>query len=147
MQWLAILIGLTIVAAGAGALSGLHLLTTAERAADAQKSAGARPVASVFAGNARLHKLTPVVTNLEAPQGLWARIEASIVTDNISEEDANILAVHINEDITAYLRSVSLPQIEGARGLQFLREDLNERAVIRSGGKIRELVIESLVIQ
>lgn len=147
MKWIATLIALTLLSAGAGALSALQLLSTAERLVDAQKSAGERPVTSTFSGNTRLHKLTPVITNLEAPPGLWARIEASMITDSMSEEDANILAVQINEDITAYLRSVSLPQIEGARGLQYLREDLNERAAIRSGGKIRELVIETLVVQ
>ena len=38
-------------------------------------------------------------------------------------------------------------QFEGSRGLQHLRDDLSERANIRSSGKVRELIIETLVIQ
>ncbi len=40
-----------------------------------------------------------------------------------------------------------MAQVEGASGLQHLREDLNERAVLRSKGAIRELIVESLVVQ
>ena len=38
-------------------------------------------------------------------------------------------------------------QIEGANGFQNLREDLNERARVRSGGRVREVVIQSLVVE
>ena len=48
----------------------------------------------------------------------------------------------IGDDIVAYLRTVSLAQIEGPRGLAASRQDLNERAAIRSAGKVRELIIE-----
>jgi flagellar FliL protein len=47
----------------------------------------------------------------------------------------------------AYLRTLHLPQLEGASGLQALREDLAERVRLRSGGKVREFVIETLVVQ
>ena len=40
-----------------------------------------------------------------------------------------------------------MPQLEGVRGLQYLREDLNERAILRSDGKVRELIVEGLVVQ
>ena len=59
----------------------------------------------------------------------------------------HVLAAQISEDMVSYLRTLSPAQIEGARGLQYLREDLNERAAIRSSGKVRELIIETLVIQ
>jgi flagellar FliL protein len=47
----------------------------------------------------------------------------------------------------AYLRTLALSQIEGAGGLQALREDLAERVRLRSNGRARELVIETLVVQ
>ena len=65
----------------------------------------------------------------------------------MNEEEANILVARVGEDVVAYLRTISPAQIEGARGLQYLREDLNERAAIRSSGKVRELIIETLVVQ
>lgn len=146
-QWLSSFLVLTLVALAAGGLAGLQLMDAAERAAEAQRNASARPVASAFTANARLRRLNPVVTNLAEPASVWARVEASMVTDSLSEEEASLLGARITEDVVAYLRSVSLPQLEGARGLQYLREDLNERAALRSGGKVRELIIETLVLQ
>jgi flagellar FliL protein len=147
MRLIAAILVLTLVAIGAGALAGLHLFAAAERAADAKKVATPSPIASSYAGSARLRKLPPIVTNLAAPANNWARVEASMVTDSMSDEDAGILAAHISEDIITYLRSASVTQFEGARGLQHLRDDLSERASIRSSGKVRELIIETLVIQ
>jgi flagellar protein FliL len=138
---------LTLLALGAGGVTGFHLIVTAERAADARKNVVSPPIATTYAGTARLHKLSPVVTNLAAPANNWARVEVSMVTDSMNDEEAGILAAHVSEDIVAYLRSASVAQFEGARGLQHLRDDLTERANVRSSGKIRELIIETLVIQ
>ncbi|MBR0968554.1 flagellar basal body-associated FliL family protein [Bradyrhizobium diazoefficiens] len=146
MRLIAAILVLTLVAIGAGALAGLHLFAAAERVADAKKTA-TPPLASSYAGSARLRKLSPIVTNLAAPANNWARVEASMVTESMSDEDAGILAAHISEDIVTYLRSATVGQFEGARGLQHLRDDLAERANIRSSGKVRELIIETLVIQ
>ena len=49
---------------------------------------------------------------------------------------SNALAAAIAEDIVAYLRTVPLAQLEGPSGFLHLREDLNDRARIRSGGKV-----------
>jgi flagellar FliL protein len=147
MQWLAVLLLLTAVSAGAGVLSSLHLMSTVQRIADSQKDVHDQPVASAFSPNARLRKISPVVTNLASPPGSWIRVEASVITDQLTEEEGTVLAARVGEDIASYLRTVSPAQIEGARGLQYLREDLNERAAIRSSGKVRELIIETLVVQ
>jgi flagellar protein FliL len=148
MQWIVIVLVLTLVSAASGGFLGLHLVSTAERVSEAQKAAAAsRPVATQYTGSARLRRLPTVVTNLMSSTGAWARLEASLVLDDVRDGDADALAAHITEDITAYLRTVALPQLEGVRGLQYLREDLNERAKVRSGGKVRELIIETLVVQ
>jgi flagellar FliL protein len=57
------------------------------------------------------------------------------------------MAAAIAEDVVAYLRTVPITQLEGPSGLLHLREDLNDRARIRSGGKVKELVIQSLVLE
>jgi flagellar FliL protein len=147
VQWLAALLLLTVLSAAAGGLSSQYLLSTGQRMADSQKEPPERPVATGFSPSARLRKIAPVVTNLASPAGAWIRLEGSIITDHLNDEEAGILVSRIGEDIVSYLRSVSPAQIEGARGLQYLREDLNERAAIRSGGKVRELIIETLVVQ
>lgn len=56
------------------------------------------------------------MTNLGAPANNWARIEASMVTDSMSDEDAGILAAHISEDIVTYLRSATVAQFEDRAG-------------------------------
>ena len=113
MRLIAAIIVLTLVAIGAGALAGLHLFAAAERVADAKKGATPPPIASSYAGSARLRKLSPIVTNLAAPANNWARVEASMVTDSMSDEDAGILAAHISEDIVTYLRSASVDAVRG----------------------------------
>jgi flagellar FliL protein len=147
MQWLLVLLLVTGLAAGAGALSSLHVLATVQRIVESQKEVPERPVASAFSATAKLRKIPPVVTNLAEPPGAWIRVEASIVTDALNEEEATVLVARLGEDVTSYLRTITPAQIEGPRGLQYLREDLNERAAIRSSGKVRELIIETLVVQ
>jgi flagellar FliL protein len=147
MQWLGALLLVTALSVGAGALASLQLMSTFQRISENQKEAPEKPISSAFNANDRLRKITPVVTNLAAPPNAWIRMEASIVTDKLTEEEASIVVARIGEDVAAYLRTLTPAQIEGARGLQYLREDLNERALTRSSGKVRELIIETLVVQ
>jgi len=148
MKWMAAIALLTLVSAATGGLLGLHLLSAGERVSEAQRVApGSKPVATYYTGSARLRRLAPIVTNLVSPSGTMARLEASLVLDNVDDDDASLLAARISEDIVTYLRTLAVPQLEGVRGLQYLREDLNERATVRSGGKVRELIIETLVVQ
>ncbi|KAA2237381.1 flagellar basal body-associated FliL family protein [Salinarimonas soli] len=92
-------------------------------------------------------RLAPIVTNLARPTETWIRLEGSIVLDGVEGEKARVLAAEIGGDVLAYLRTLALSQIEGAGGLQSLREDLAERVRLRSNGRARELVIETLVVQ
>jgi flagellar FliL protein len=147
MQWFGALLLVTALSVGAGALASLQLMSTFQRISENQKEAPEKPISSAFNANDRLRKITPVVTNLAAPPNAWIRMEASIVTDKLTEEEASIVVARIGEDVAAYLRTLTPAQIEGARGLQYLREDLNERALTRSSGKVRELIIETLVVQ
>jgi flagellar FliL protein len=91
--------------------------------------------------------MPPIVTNLGAPKDTWIRLEASIVFDAKTIPHPETLADEIASDELAYLRTVSLSQIEGPIGLQNIRQDLNERAAIRSNGKVSELIIRTLVVQ
>lgn len=139
---------LTALAAGGGGLLGMHILSVAERMIEEQRAQPKAPVrVSKYMATGKVLRLQPIVTNLSAPPGVFARIEASLVTDKLNDEEAAVMASRIGEDLVAFLRTTSLAQIEGGAGLQHLREDLNERALIRSGGKVREIVIETLVVQ
>jgi flagellar FliL protein len=91
--------------------------------------------------------LPPVVTNLAAPSEVWVRVEASLIFEGKTLPHGEALAGEIAGDILAFMRTVTLPQIQGVAGLQHLRQDLAERVATRSEGKVREIVIRSLVVQ
>jgi flagellar FliL protein len=58
-----------------------------------------------------------------------------------------IVSPYTGQDVLAYIRTLSLAQIQGPSGLLHLREDLNERVRLRSKGAIQELVLETLIVQ
>nr|WP_247322780.1 flagellar protein [Bradyrhizobium sp. 141] len=138
MRLIAAIVVLTLVAIGAGALAGLHLFAAAERAADAKKSATPPPLASSYAGSARLRKLSPIVTNLAAPANNWARIEASMVTESMNDEEAGILAAHISEDIVTYLRRLGRAVRGIARAPASARrpDRARQHPLVRQGSRI-----------
>lgn len=132
---------LIVALIGAGAGATLEALRPAAIDGEKPKEAPApAPPSTVY-------DLPPVVTNLGAPQDTWIRLEASIVFDPKALPNPEAVAGKISEDLLAYLRTVSLKQLEGPVGLQSIREDLNDRAAVRSGGKVRELVLRTLVVQ
>jgi len=88
--------------------------------------------------------LPPITTNLSFPSDNWIRLEVALVFRDLPEEP---LADRINEDILAYLRTVSLQQIEGPRGFQYLHDDLAERARLRSEGKVTDVIFRTFVIE
>lgn len=140
---------LTLLAAGAGALWGTRVIGTVEstvmkRMEDATPHLSVNPA---MAGSLVLKKLSPIVTNLAAPSNTWVRIEAALVMDQKAAQGADQMIGAVTEDILAFLRSVTARQLEGAAGLRNLREDLTERIAIRSKGLVRDIVIETLVVQ
>jgi flagellar protein FliL len=103
--------------------------------------------ASAPAQSSTIVDLPPIVTNLGAPQDTWVRLEGSIIFDPKTLPHPEAVAGQIGDDILAYLRTVSLHQLEGPIGLENIRQDLSERAATRSGGKVRGFVIRTLVVQ
>jgi flagellar FliL protein len=147
--WLVSVLVLTLFGAGGGWFIGTQIVAMI-RGADSPKPKDepASP-ASAYSGDTVVKELPPIVTNLAIPEGSWIRLQASIVYDKklLSDPDVNVLSAHIVDDILGFVKTLSAPQIQGASGLQHLREDLNERVALRSEGHVRELIIETLVIQ
>ena len=98
-------------------------------------------------GKSAVRELDPIVTNLAAPDGSWIRLQTAIVYDKADVPQIDVLAAKIGDDILAFVKTLTVAQLQGASGLQQLREDLNERASVRSEGHVRELMIEMMVIQ
>lgn len=92
-------------------------------------------------------ELAPIVTNLAQPEGMKIRLQASILFNKKEVETPTLMSAQITDDLVGYLKTLSIAQLQGGSGLQSLREDLNERVAIRSEGHVRELIIETLVVQ
>jgi flagellar protein FliL len=138
-----------LVAAGIGAAQSLlapppRALASATDAPKADVSRSARESGAVEMGAL---DLPPVVTNIAAPPDVWVRIEGTIVFEGKALPHAEALAGEIAGDMLAFMRTQTLTQIQGAAGLQHLRQDLAERIATRSDGRVREFIIKSLVVQ
>jgi flagellar FliL protein len=146
--WLLTTALLTLVAGAGGGFLGLELVGKIRNDLEALGKAAPdeRPIKSRYSGETSLRDLPPIVTNLAAPPNAMIRLQATIVLD-AKTPHPEMIAAEIGEDAIAFLRTVSLRQIEGASGLAHLRDDLNERASIRSEKRVRELIIQSIVIQ
>lgn len=105
------------------------------------------PASAPLGEPSSIYDLPPIVTNLAAPQDTWIRLEGSIVFDPRLMPHPEAAAAKLGDDILAYLRTLTLKQLEGPVGLEGLRQDLSERAATRTGGKTHEFVIRMLVVQ
>lgn len=89
-------------------------------------------------------QLDPITTNLAYPAENWVRLEVALLFKGASDP---AMAKTIQEDITTYLKTVSLQQIQGPRGFQYLRDDIKERVDLRSQGQISDVIFRTFVIQ
>ena len=88
--------------------------------------------------------LAAVTTNIASPSDVWVRMEVSIVLDEPQAED---LPGIIQQDLLSYIRTVKMHEIEGASGFRHLKEDLEERAAIRSDGHVKQVLIRTLLFE
>jgi flagellar FliL protein len=108
---------------------------------DADKTAACDP------GGPNLIDMPPIVTNIASPSDTWIRVEAAIVFDAKTLPHPDIVAAEIATDELAYLHTVSVADLQGPIGLENIRQDLRDRALVRSGGKVSDLLIKTLVLQ
>jgi len=71
-------------------------------------------------------------------------MEVSIVLDEPRDPD---LPGIIQQDLLSYLRTVKMHEVEGASGFRHLRENLEERAAIRSDGHVKQVLIRTLLFE
>jgi len=147
ITFILILIALTLVAAGLGFFGGLQILASAEQTLKSKINEAQGGIETPDTKAVNVKVLAPIVTNLSGGRDAWIRLESSLLFRNEVPPDADALATRIGEDIVAYLRTVSLKQIEGASGFQHLREDLNDRVRVRSNGRMQELIIQGLIVE
>ena len=145
MIQIAALVGLTVVAVAIGWLAGLYLSGNqpdgARHAPDARASETTLAEAAEKLG---VIYLEPVTTNLAGPSETWVRLELALV---FADKPDAAMAQTVQQDILAYLRTVKVHQIEGASGFQHLKSDIEERASIRSEGKVRGVLFRTLLFE
>ena len=147
MSWVGAMVVLTIIAAGIGGVFGIELVAQVKSAEQTYAGVAESGPAPRYGADTGLLDVPPVITNLADPASAWVRLQTAIVYDKNAVSKPQMLAATIAEDILAYMKTATLAQIGGASGLEHLREDLNERASIRSDGHVRELIIQTLVVQ
>ncbi|MDB5641938.1 MAG: flagellar basal body-associated protein FliL [Hyphomicrobiales bacterium] len=126
---------------GAPAPSGGH-------GAPAAHDASAKPAEKVkLPSKIVIKNLQPLITNIMLPTDLWVRLEAAIVYDQAEVDDPDIMLTEISGDLMAYLRTLTLREMQGADGLMFVRQDMRERINLRTKGLARDIIIQTLVVQ
>ena len=142
---------LTLVGAGGGWAVGnmvapnIRSATEAEQAKEAEakkKAEGGLPKIANEANNIVL--LDPVTSNLAYPSENWIRLEVALMFNG--PPDVKV-AEDIHQDILAYVRTISLQQIEGPRGFQYLKDDIQERVDLRSQGRVSKVMFRTFVIE
>lgn len=146
--WIAAAV-LTLLALLTGGGLGLHLSSSLEEVITerAKEQSEKVPTEIKYSGDMVLTRLDPIIANLAAPSDTWIRVETAIVFENGKLSNPSITTAEISEDIVAYLRTLTLSQLQGPMAFQHLREDLNERVALRTSGAVEELVVETMVIQ
>lgn len=89
-------------------------------------------------------QLDPITTNLSYPTENWVRLELALLFKGAPDVD---MATRIHQDIAAYMKTVSLQQIQGPRGFQYLKDDIEERVDLRSEGRVTNVIFRTFVIQ
>ncbi len=148
---------LTALGAGGGWFLGgmladkLQPVLAAEKAAAAKAATGAKGEKKEGEGLPRIStaengvvQLEPITTNLSYPSESWIRLEVALMFKD--KPDVKI-SEDVHQDILAYLRTVSLQQIEGPRGFQYLRDDIQERVDLRSHGQVSKVMFRTFVIE
>lgn len=89
-------------------------------------------------------QLDAITTNLAYPTENWIRLEVALLFKGAPDVAT---AEQIHQDIAAYLKTVSLQQIQGPRGFQYLKDDIEERVDLRSEGRVTNVIFRTFVIQ
>jgi flagellar FliL protein len=140
----------TLAAAGGGAGLGFLLPVSApapEAKAEVKAEEHASPADGEHGTASIVHPLPPIVTNLMAPANTWLRLEASLLIDPEAKGEAEELAARSSEAMMAFIRTVTLAQVEGASGYQHFRDDLFDAVSAISEGKVKQIAIATMVVE
>jgi flagellar protein FliL len=87
-----------------------------------------------------------IVTNLAGEGARWIRLETTAVIADEKAIPAGLPA-QMADDLVALMRTLDVRHLSGASGFQHLREEILERMRTRSGGRVRDVTIQTMVIE
>jgi flagellar FliL protein len=143
------LVVMTLAAAGMGWVSG-GFMSAGKPGAEAAGHAPAGAHEAKGGGHGAppasetVIPLPPITTSIASPSDVWVRMEVSIVLD---EPQGHDLPGIIHQDLLSYIRTVKMHEIEGASGFRHLKQNLEERAAIRSDGHVKQVLIGTLLFE
>jgi flagellar FliL protein len=145
---IAALIAIVLGAGGGGAYGYLLMPDVAPQNSGPTDKAPppAGPIAGRFPGDAIELAIPSVITDLNSEPAVRARLDVSIIVVHGTPQTTTLLG-EVREDVIAYLKGLSLADIQGVRGFQNLREQLDDRARVRGRGAILGLLIGGLVLE
>ena len=92
-------------------------------------------------------EIPPVITNLDTPSDVWIRLESAIIYDASELKSPEVITAMLADDFLSYLRTLSLNELQGSLGLESLRQELADRAAVRSKRQVKEVVLKTVVVQ
>lgn len=143
-----VLVAMLLGAGGGGAFGYFAMpdSTPSQPAPQNTSVAPPPPTAGRFPSDAIELAVPSVITDLDSDPKVRARLDVSIIVAHGTPETTTLLG-EVREDVIAYLKGLSLSDIQGVRGFQNLREQLDDRARVRGRGAILGLLIGGLVIE
>nr|WP_210269913.1 flagellar basal body-associated FliL family protein [Hyphomicrobium methylovorum] len=106
----------------------------------------AQPVTGRFPNDAQEIAIPSILVDLKGEPKTRVRLDVSIVAVH-GTSGSGPLKGEVREDVIGYLKGLNVSDIQGVRGFQNLREQLDDRAKIRGRGAILGLLIGGLVIE
>ena len=140
----AVLLALTGGAVGGGWFLGNMLGAEAGEARATAAEAIAHADAQDFESTLALYPMPVMSTGLAAPSDIWVRLEATLLFNETVDET---IGEQVHQDVFAFLRTVKPHQIEGASGYSHFKADLEDIARIRSEGKVKGVLIRTLMFE
>ncbi len=139
-----------ILGAGGGGAFGYFAMPDGSPSNSPPKNESASPapapVIGRFPNDAIELAIPAVITDLDTDPKIRARLDVSIIVAHGTPETTTLLG-EVREDVVAYLKGLTLSDIQGVRGFQNLREQLDDRARIRGRGAVLGLLIGGLVLE
>jgi len=105
-----------------------------------------KPLAGRFPNDALEIQIPSIVVDMEMEPKSRVRLDASFIAVHGTPESTPLKS-EVREDIVAFLKGLSVTDIQGVRGFQHLREQLDDRAKMRGRGAILGLLIGGFVLE